>query len=74
MVTNLVCPKCTNTCWSIIDIEIDGQILKGVQCNSCNEISWIYKDNSKEIEELIEMIESLERTVDDLESDISRIR
>ena len=49
-------------------------MLKGVQCNSCNEISWIYKDNSKEIEELIEMIESLERTVDDLESDISRIR
>ena len=61
-------------CFSFVDIEIDGQMLKGAQCNACNEILWIYKDNSKELEELKEMIESLESNLDDLESEISHIR
>lgn len=68
------CPRCTNTGLSVIDISIDGQMLKGVQCNHCNEIIWVYQDNSDRLAELKDMIENLESSVDELESELSRIR
>lgn len=68
------CPKCTNSNLSIIDIEIDRQKLKGIQCNYCNEIIWLFQDNSKEIEELKEKIDDLESSISDLESDFTHIR
>lgn len=52
---------------SIIEIEINSQNLKGVQCNSCKEILWIYQDASKELEALKDQVESLDSRVDDLE-------
>jgi hypothetical protein len=66
MVQYPICPKCTNTELSIIDIEIDGQKMKGVQCNSCNEFLWVVKDYSDIIQELKDDLESLESRVDDL--------
>lgn len=66
MVQYPICPKCTNTELSIIDIEIDGQKMKGVQCNSCNELLWVFKDYSDIIQELKDDLESLESRVDDL--------
>ena len=61
------CPKCENSGLSIIDIEINGRKLKGVQCNFCNEIVWVYQDNLKEINDLKEIFDSLESRVEDLE-------
>lgn len=68
MVQIPVCPKCTNAALTIVDIEVQGIELKGIQCNHCNEILWIYQDNSKEIEELKDKIEDLESRIDDIES------
>jgi len=67
MVQYPICPKCTNTILSIIDIEIDGQRLKGVQCNNCHEIVWVFQDNSNTIKELNERIDNIESKVTDLE-------
>ena len=62
-----ICSKCGNTGLSIVDIEIDGQRLKGVQCNNCLEIIWVFQDLSCEINELKDKIEDLESTISDLE-------
>lgn len=67
MVQYPICPKCTNTELSVIDIEIDGLKMKGVQCNSCEEILWVFQDYSIIIEELKDNLESLESRVGDLE-------
>lgn len=48
--------------------------MKGVQCNHCNEIIWVYQDNSDKLAELKDMIENLESSVYELESELSRIR
>lgn len=52
---------------SVIDIEIDGLKMQGVQCNSCKEILWVFQDYSIIIEELKDNLESLESRVCDLE-------
>ena len=66
MVVIPICPKCENTGLSVVDVDVEGHKLKGVQCNSCSEILWLFHDNTEEIKELIERVESLESDVHDL--------
>ena len=52
---------------SVVDVEIGGICLKGVQCNNCEKIVAIYKDYEKEITELKDTVEEIEGRISDLE-------
>ncbi len=64
------CPNCTNSNFglSIIDVEIQGWKLKGIQCNNCSKYLGFFKDDDKEIEEIKERLNELEDRIDDIES------
>lgn len=64
------CPHCGNssTSTSIVDVEIGGISLKGIQCNNCKKILVCFKDFDSDIKELKESLNDLESRVDDLES------
>lgn len=74
MVQYPICPKCTNTGLSIIDIEVDSQKLKGVQYNNCGEILWIYQDMKISIEELENRIDDRESNIRDIEENFDSVR
>ena len=67
------CPKCTNTTFSIVDVEVDGMKLKGIKCNSCREFLGFFQDTHSAIEKLQEKIDDLESETDDLQSCIDTI-
>ena len=63
------CPFCgnSNSALSIVDVEIDGIVLKGIQCNNCKKYIGFFQDAKSQIDELKEQIESLESDISDLE-------
>ncbi|MCH5307879.1 MAG: hypothetical protein J1E37_07310 [Prevotella sp.] len=67
MVCYPTCPFCENTALSVIDVDVNGTLLKGIQCNACKKITGLYKDYSKKLEELLESIDDLESRLSDLE-------
>ena len=62
------CPYCvnSNSALSIVDVEIDGIILKAVYCNNCQRYFGFFQDVKSQIDELTERVESLESAVSDL--------
>jgi len=60
------CPFCGNASLSIVDVEINGISLKGIQCNNpeCCKIFGVYKDYAQEIKELREKLEEIEGEID----------
>lgn len=60
------CPHCGNasTAMSIVDVEIGGVRLKGIQCNNCKSYIAFYKDYDKQLEEIRDTIEELEGEID----------
>ena len=63
------CPHCenANTSISIVDVEIGGIRLKGIQCNDCKSFIAYYKDYDSEFESIKESIEALDSRIGDLE-------
>ena len=63
------CPHCGNsgTSTSIVDVEIGGVSLKGIQCNNCKEILVCFKDYDAEMSKVKESLENLESRVEGLE-------
>ncbi len=62
------CPYCenSNSALSVVDVEIDGIVLKAVLCNNCKRYFGFFQDEKSQIDELKERIESLESEVSDL--------
>ncbi len=52
---------------SIVDVEIGGVSLKGIQCNSCQNYVAFFKDYEEEIRELKDATNELEGKITDLE-------
>jgi len=63
------CPHCGNasTSMSIVDVEIGGVRLKGIQCNCCQKYVAFFKDYEEEIRELKDTTIELEGKISDLE-------
>ena len=63
------CPFCTNlnSGLSIVDVEISGVRLKGIQCNACKRYIGYYQDNNELFTELSEKISDMESSISDLE-------
>ena len=63
------CPFCTNSSLSIVDVEIAGVKLKGVQCNApdCEKYLGFFKDYDKELEEIKQRLDDAESRIDDVE-------
>ena len=63
------CPHCGNasTSMSVVDVEIGGVRLKGIQCNHCKNFIAHYKDYYSEFKSVKESLEELNSRVDDLE-------
>lgn len=61
------CPFCenSNSALSIVDVEIDGFLLKGIQCNNCKKYIGFFQDVKPQIDELKEQIENLESEISD---------
>ena len=66
------CPFCgnSNSAISVVDVEINGIVMKGVQCNNCKKYFGLFKDFSEEIKDLKEKTDELESTIQDLEDNI----
>lgn len=62
------CPYCgnSNSALSVVDVEIDGLLLKGVCCNNCGKYFGFFQDVKSQLKELNEKVESLESEVSDL--------
>ena len=60
------CPYCNNTALSIVDVEINGVTLKGVQCNDCKKFCGFFQDVKAQLDELKEKVDSLEGDVSEL--------
>ena len=60
------CPHCGNasTAMSVVDVEIGGVSLKGIQCNNCKNIIAFYKDYDEQLETLSKTIEELDSKID----------
>lgn len=63
------CPYCGNQALSVVDVEIGGIQMKGIQCNNpeCNKYVGFFKDYDKEIEEIKERLDDAESRIDDVE-------
>ena len=63
------CPFCknSNSALSVVDVVIDGFVLKGIFCNGCKKYIGYFQDIEPQIAELKEKIEELESNVSDLE-------
>jgi len=63
------CPYCGNSTstLSIVDVEINGAKLKGIQCNNCKKYIGFFQDNSQELNDIRERIEELESDVSDIQ-------
>ena len=65
------CPYCgnSNTALSVVDVEIDGFQLKGIQCNNpeCHKYLGFFKDYDKELEEIKERLNEIESRISDKE-------
>ena len=61
------CPFCGNatSALSIVDVEINGIMLKGIQCNSCTKYIGFYFDHSKELKEIMDRIDDIENSFND---------
>ena len=60
------CPHCGNasTAMSVVDVEIGGILLKGIQCNNCNSFIAFYKDYDEQLVKINNTIEELEGEID----------
>ena len=60
------CPHCGNasTAMSIVDVEIGGICLKGIQCNNCKGYIGFYKNYDDQLEKIRNTIEELEGEID----------
>ena len=69
MVQYPVCPYCDNQALSVVDVEINGIRLKGIQCNNpdCGRYVGFFKDYDKVLEEIKENLNELESRIDDIE-------
>ena len=61
------CTFCGNTGLSIVDVDINGVLLKGIQCNACQKFVGFYKDDSSQLKELSENVDDLDSRVSALE-------
>lgn len=54
---------------SVVDVEIDGFQLKGIQCNNpeCHKYLGFFKDYDKELEEIKERLNEIESRISDKE-------
>ena len=62
------CPFCenSNSSLSVVDVEIDGFLLKAFMCNNCKKYLGFFQDAQSQIDELKEKIESIESELSDL--------
>ena len=60
------CPNCGNasTAMSVVDVEIGGVNLKGIQCNNCKNYIAFYKDYDCQLKSIVDLIEELEGKID----------
>lgn len=62
------CPFCgnSNSALSIVEVEIAGIHLKGVQCNNsmCGKFLGFYMDYEEEVKEIKESIEELQNSIE----------
>ena len=49
---------------SVVDVEIGGVRLKGIQCNNCKSYIAFYKDYDEQLETLSKTIEELDSKID----------
>jgi hypothetical protein len=49
----------------VVDVEVGGFSLKGIQCNNCGHYFGFFQDTLSRIEEIKERLDSLESDVDD---------
>lgn len=63
------CPQCgnANTSMSVVDVEIGGIRLKGIQCNHCKSFIAYYKDYDSEFEFIKESIDELDSRIENIE-------
>ena len=63
------CPYCGHQALSVVDVEIDGFQLKGIQCNNpeCKKYVGFFKDYDKDFEEIKERLDEIESRISDLE-------
>ena len=61
------CPHCSNSSLSIVDVEINGYTLKGIQCNSCKKFCGFFQDINPQIEKMEERLEEMENNISDLD-------
>lgn len=61
------CPYCGNstTALSVVDVEINNYVFKGIQCNSCKKFFGFFQEYSKQIEEIMERLDELENRIND---------
>lgn len=64
------CPFCGNssTALSIVDVEIDNILLKGVKCNNpeCGKYMGFFKDEEEKLKKISDSVEELENRIDEL--------
>lgn len=62
------CPYCGNStsALSVVDVEIDGYKLKGIQCNNCSKYFGFFQDYSNQIQEITDKLDSLESELNDI--------
>lgn len=61
------CPYCGNatSALSVVDVEIDGYELKGIQCNSCKKYMGFFQNFSKQFLEMNERLDNIENELGD---------
>ncbi len=64
------CPYCGNQALSVVEVEIDGVLLKGIQCNNpeCKRYVGFFRDYNKVFEHINNSIENIENHISDLEN------
>lgn len=62
------CPYCGNatSALSVVDVEIDGYKLKGIQCNNCQKYFGFFQDFSEQFRKINEELDNVESTLSDM--------
>ena len=64
------CPYCDNQALSVVEVEINGIRLKGIQCNNpeCSKYMGFFRDYDDVLKELKDAIDEIKSDIEDLDS------
>ena len=62
------CPYCGNatSAISVVDVEIDGYKLKGIQCNNCQKYFGFFQEFSEQFCKMNEKLDNIESSIADI--------